>query len=65
MKLIYTIILLSLSGCFYQSVDSHDIKQAHEACKDHEGIYKINADWVGSEIVYCADNFYTRINWYK
>lgn len=65
MKLLYVIIMLSLSGCLYQTVDAHDIEQSSEACKDHKGIRQISANWAGEERAYCNDNYATYINRYK
>lgn len=59
MKLLASIIfLITLQGCFYQTVDFADIKRATQLCTDHEGIYKIRTTALGFEATYCIDGTY-------
>jgi hypothetical protein len=54
MKFITAIILsLSLTGCFYQSVDQFDIHRAITVCKDVNNISNIESWWTGNELVQC------------
>ena len=55
MKTLLALLLtLSLSGCFYQKVDTSDIIEASKICGSAEQILHIRADALGKEAVYCS-----------
>lgn len=60
-KVILALSALALSGCFYQSVDSYDIRRATEVCKSVENIHKIRSHFTGSETVTCFDGGYSSL----
>lgn len=49
---------LLLSGCFYQTVNQHDIQRAIVACGSLENIVEIYAEFIGDESVTCSNGFY-------
>ena len=56
MKTIIAIILgLSLSGCFYQTVDAYDLNKAVTLCGSIENVSSISADALGGEYFQCFD----------
>jgi len=58
MKYIIAIaIALSLNGCFYQTIDSGDIKQAQSICKDRGGIHSITEHFDKKTRVECLDGY--------
>lgn len=56
MKYLLTILLATqLTGCVYQSVNSHDIQRAQKICEYHKSeIVSIDASALGSEFVNCS-----------
>jgi len=44
-----------LSGCMYQSVDTGDITNSIIACKEHNGVNRINEWWTGGASSVCND----------
>lgn len=46
---------LTLSGCFYQSVDQFDIERAIVACNGHQNIAYIQSHARGVEFVQCKN----------
>lgn len=56
------LVVLSLSGCFYQTVDITDIKKATQQCEGRGGIKLISSSWVGREVVDCVDGFSQDVN---
>ena len=56
MKLLIPLILaLILQGCFFQQIDSKDLKRGTYACTEHEGVYVYRSWWMGVVTVYCKD----------
>ena len=57
MKLLTILALsISLSGCFWQSVNSYDMEKAQEICrKNNSVVTHINAHITGEEFVYCSN----------
>ncbi len=49
------ILVMSLSGCFYQKVDSYDIHRVIKVCGSIEDVMYINAHAVGDEYVTCKN----------
>lgn len=47
-------LLLSLSGCLYQSVNSYDLDRATKVCEGYE-VVEITANFVGVETTTCSD----------
>lgn len=60
-KVILILSILALSGCFYQTADSHDIRRATEVCKGVENIHEISSHFTGTETVTCFDGEYTNL----
>ena len=60
-KLMVVILVLMLSGCFYQTINPGDIKISTSVCSTHDGINNIKSWWLGSVIVTCNDNYSSRI----
>ena len=56
-KILLTLLLsLSLTGCFYQSVNSNDIETAQAVClKNQATVVEIRAHIIGSELVVCSN----------
>jgi len=48
-------LVLSLSGCFYQTVNLNDIQTAIKACDSLENIVEIQSEFIGAEKVRCID----------
>ena len=48
------LVTLSLSGCFYQSVNQYDIQRAITICGSLEKIVEINSHHSGVETVLCS-----------
>ena len=58
MKNAITILLasLTLSGCFYQTVNSNDIDSANQICKNQNStVVDIKATNMGNEYVLCSN----------
>ena len=55
MKYLILIGCLSLSGCFYQTVNQFDIQRASKACGGVEKIVQIAAAFDGQEKVLCLN----------
>ena len=55
MKSLVFIMCLSLTGCFYQTVDQFDIKRASNVCGGVDKIVKITAEFDGYEKVLCLN----------
>lgn len=51
--LIASILLLTLTGCFYQRVSGYEIRLAQKACEEYGGVRAINSWGTGSVRVYC------------
>lgn len=63
MKSIVIIMVLSLSGCMYQSVNENDWRLGSEFCKSNKSeILSIEADVFGAEKYICknSENLYNR-----
>jgi hypothetical protein len=43
----------SLSGCFYQTVNQYDIREAIETCGTIENVFEITSSFTGGEYVTC------------
>lgn len=54
--IIVLLAVVLLSGCFYQTVDSRDIRNAIKFCGSVEEVAEISADFLGGEMVLCFDN---------
>ena len=55
MKSLVLVMCLSLTGCFYQTVNQFDIQRASKACRGTEKVVEIIADFFGDEFVLCKD----------
>ena len=55
MKSLVFIMCLSLTGCFYQTVNQFDIERASKACGGVEKVVDISADFFGDEFVLCKN----------
>lgn len=55
MKFLYILPALFLSGCFYQTANSYDIKRAIKSCGSIENIVNLEIWALGDESVRCAD----------
>lgn len=55
--IISTILLLSLTGCFFQTVDKSEIDLAEEACANNGGVEIILELFNGSTSIYCHNGF--------
>lgn len=54
--IIIPILALSLSGCFWQTVNSSDIETAIARCKqEYSTVVEISANFVGEESVLCSN----------
>jgi len=62
MKYLILISCLSLTGCFYQTVDQFDIQRASKACGGVEKVVRISAAFDGQEKVLCinAEQFHLK-----
>ena len=49
------LILISITGCTYQTTDQTDILKAETVCKNHLGIKHIKVYFGGTERAYCID----------
>lgn len=50
------VVAFSLSGCFYQTVNQYDLKDAIKVCGSLENIAQINSGFGGDESVICNDS---------
>lgn len=55
-------IALSLSGCYYQSVNQYDIQRAIKICKNVEDVAEIDAYSTGVETVTCMNGKYLSLS---
>ena len=55
MKSLVFIMCLSLTGCFYQTVNQFDIQRASKVCGGVEKIVQISAAFDGQEKVLCLN----------
>ena len=55
MKILVFVMCLSLTGCFYQTVNQFDIQRASKACGGVEKIVEISAAFDGQEKVLCMN----------
>ena len=55
MKSFVLIMCLSLTGCFYQTVNQFDIQRASKVCGGVEKIVQISAAFDGQEKVLCLN----------
>ena len=55
MKSLVFIMCLSLTGCFYQTVNQFDIERASKACGGVEKVVEISAHAQGDEVVLCKN----------
>ena len=55
MKILVFVMCLSLTGCFYQTVNQFDIKRASKSCGGVEKIVQISAAFDGQEKVLCMN----------
>ena len=56
-KLIILISALSLSGCFWQSVNPVDIKSADSFCADKGGVHHMSSWFYGDVEIYCKNHY--------
>lgn len=55
MKSLVFVMCLSLTGCFYQSVNQFDIERASKACGGVEKIVEISSTFLGGEGALCKN----------
>jgi hypothetical protein len=55
MKLTIILAALLLQGCFYQSVNQRDFKEAARACGGFDNVFEIRAGFSGKEFGICKD----------
>ena len=55
MKSFVLVMCLSLTGCFYQTVNQFDIERASKVCGGIEKVVNISADVYGDESVLCKN----------
>ena len=55
MKSLVFIMCLSLTGCFYQTVNQFDIERSSKACGGVEKVVEISAHSLGGEVVLCKN----------
>ena len=55
MKSLVLVMCLSLTGCFYQTVNQFDIERASKVCGGVEKIVQISAAFDGREKVLCLN----------
>ncbi len=55
MKILVLVMCLSLTGCFYQTVNRFDIQRASKVCGGVEKIVQISAVFDGQEKVLCLN----------
>ena len=55
MKILVFVMCLSLTGCFYQTVNQFDIQRASMVCGGVEKIVRITAEFDGYEKVLCLN----------
>ena len=60
MKTLAIVMLLTLSGCFYQQINTTEIKKAEQYCKDKLGILWINEHFIGLTKIACVSGDITR-----
>lgn len=58
------IMVLSLSGCFYQSTTPFDFKVGEHFCKGKGGVSKINSYFEGKVNVRCVNGEFTDVAMY-
>ena len=49
------IIILIMQGCYYQSINSNEIRKAIEFCEEHKGVLEIRERWSGYTMFICND----------
>ena len=54
-KLITITLVLSLTGCLYQSVGQADIEAANKICKDKGGIFEVTEYFAGKTTATCRN----------
>ena len=55
MKILVFVMCLSLTGCFYQTVNQFDIQRASKVCGGVDKIVRITAEFDGYEKVLCLN----------
>lgn len=50
-------LLLSLQGCFYQSVRGSDVRFMQDFCEDKGGVYWIDSLWHGETQFVCTTEY--------
>ena len=55
MKILVFVMCLSLTGCFYQTVNQFDIERASKACSGVEKVVEISSSYLGDEVVFCKN----------
>lgn len=56
------LVAFSLSGCFWQSVNQYDLKDAIKICGSVENIAFINSSFSGDETVTCNNSTKTYLH---
>ena len=53
--LLICVLPLTLTGCFYQSIDNEHIHKAEKICSNFGGVGHITQHWVNETTVSCSD----------
>lgn len=61
MKYLILISCLSLTGCFYQTVDQFDIQRAKNLCGGIDKIVEIESTFGGKESALCVNGKYSTL----